>query len=78
MTIRDDSGRVIAPPQTSPAPSLHFRIECSWCKQVLEQGTPGAPVSHGICAACSAVATGELEQYALGAAVAQAVLGRRG
>lgn len=76
--VHDETGRVIAPPQVEALPSLHFRILCAWCRKVLEQGSAGAPVSHGICTLCSAVATGELEQYALGAAVARAVLGRRG
>jgi len=75
---RDESGRIVAPPQTVAQPSLHFRIVCSWCRRVMESGAPGAPVSHGICALCSAVATGELDQYALGAAVARRILEKRG
>jgi len=29
-----------------------FRIECSWCGKVMEEGDPGAPTSHGICSPC--------------------------
>jgi len=75
---RDDAGRIVAPPQTVAAPSLHFRIVCAWCKRVIEQGPPGAKVSHGICDLCSAIAMGELDQYALGAAVAKRILEKRG
>lgn len=74
--MTDDSGRVIAPDQSDPAHSLHFKTVCGWCHIVLEEGSPGAEVSHGICALCAAVATGELEQYALGATIARRVLGR--
>jgi hypothetical protein len=28
------------------------RVLCAWCPAVLEEGTPGAPESHGICDDC--------------------------
>lgn len=30
-----------------------LRIECSWCKDVLREGDPGAETSHGICDPCA-------------------------
>lgn len=53
MTL-DDSGRIVAPPQTVPEPSFHFRLECCACKAVLEVGSPGAPTSHAYCPRCLA------------------------
>jgi hypothetical protein len=53
----DESGRNVAPTQHD-APlqaGLHFRIQCSWCGLVLEQGSPDAETSHTICPACLAV-----------------------
>lgn len=29
-----------------------LRFVCSWCGKVLQVGSPGAPVSHGICLDC--------------------------
>ena len=28
--------------------------QCSWCKRIIEQGDPGAPISHSMCEACYA------------------------
>lgn len=39
---------------------IAFRVVCSWCQQVMVTGTAGAPISHSICAACSAVYFPEL------------------
>lgn len=51
----DESGRPVAPPQQKPSVAVpHLRLVCSWCQKVLEQGTPGAEVSHGMCADCEA------------------------
>jgi len=61
----DDSGRPVAPTQHD-APlqaGFHFRIECCapWHvgSRVMEVGSPGAPVSHGLCARCFEKETGE-------------------
>jgi hypothetical protein len=47
---------------TSYGPGMHHpeplqnpaeqRVICAWCKKVLEEGDPGAPVSHGMCQEC--------------------------
>lgn len=29
-----------------------FRVVCAWCEDVLEEGDPGADISHGICGPC--------------------------
>ena len=29
-----------------------FKVVCGWCKKVMAEGDPGAPVSHSICDAC--------------------------
>lgn len=29
-----------------------LRVVCAWCRRVLEEGTPGAPTSHGCCPRC--------------------------
>jgi hypothetical protein len=29
-----------------------LRLQCSWCRRVLVEGTPGAATSHGICPPC--------------------------
>lgn len=42
-------------------PAIVLRVICAWCTRVLIAGTPGAPVSHGICEACEAVITAEEE-----------------
>lgn len=34
--------------------ALILKIVCAWCRTVLRDGSPGAPTSHGICAACQA------------------------
>jgi hypothetical protein len=60
----DDNGRHVAPAQ-HPAPlqaGFHFRTVCAWCQVVMEQGTPGAAISHGICAACDATLISTLER----------------
>ena len=28
--------------------------QCSWCKRIIEQGEPGALISHTVCDACYA------------------------
>ena len=33
-----------------------LRKVCSWCGLILQEGTPGALISHGICTACAAKA----------------------
>lgn len=77
-SITDESGRLVAPPQVRPAPSLHFRIVCSWCTRVLEQGSPDAETSHSICPACLEKEFAVEAQYAIGVTVAQRILGTRG
>jgi hypothetical protein len=42
--------------------SVRFKIICAWCKKVEDEGTPGAPESHGICAACLKVEMGKLDK----------------
>jgi hypothetical protein len=54
LAVMDESGRLVAPPQVRPAPSLHFEIRCAWCGVLMEEGPPDAEVSHGMCAACDA------------------------
>lgn len=51
--IVDESGRVVAPeqPQQDEHPARLRRV-CAWCQAVLDQGTPGAETTHGICADC--------------------------
>lgn len=36
----------------APAPVVVHREVCAWCQAVLVEGTPDAPVSHGICPEC--------------------------
>lgn len=60
----DDDGRLVAGPQPlPPAPSFHYQLECCapWHvgSRVMEAGSPGAPVSHGLCARCFEKETGE-------------------
>jgi len=31
---------------------MKFRIVCSWCEALIEEGDPFAQTSHGICEAC--------------------------
>lgn len=48
--------------QTSTSTAIVvLRIVCAWCTRVMIAGTPGAPVSHGICDRCFAVVTAEEE-----------------
>jgi hypothetical protein len=62
--VFDEAGRWIAPPQAAlaarpmgpwdanaPAP-LH--TVCSWCQAVMVEGDRTQPISHGLCAPCSA------------------------
>jgi hypothetical protein len=32
---------------------VRFWRVCSWCEEIMEEGDPGAPVSHGICRTCA-------------------------
>jgi len=34
-------------------PDVTLRIVCGWCQRVLQAGSPAAPISHGMCPACS-------------------------
>lgn len=38
---------------THAAQLAEFRIQCSWCSQVLVVGRPGALTSHSLCPACA-------------------------
>ena len=38
-----------------------LRVVCAWCTHVITAGTPGAPVSHGICDQCFNRVTAEEE-----------------
>lgn len=31
---------------------LCVRVTCAWCNTILQEGSPGARVSHGICESC--------------------------
>jgi len=31
---------------------MDLKMVCSWCGKTMREGTPGAPVSHGICPEC--------------------------
>jgi len=33
---------------------MNLEIRCAWCSKIMREGTPGAPVSHGICPECHA------------------------
>ena len=39
-------------PAVEAAVGIRLRRECSWCGNVLDEGTPGAQTSHGCCPAC--------------------------
>ena len=34
---------------------------CSWCQLVMDEGDPGADVSHGMCDGCKTANTAEIE-----------------
>lgn len=62
--ILDEQGRVIAPPQTSPAPDPKVRLVCSYCRAVIREALSPAPlVSHGVCATCLPIAHKEIDDY---------------
>jgi hypothetical protein len=44
--------------------SVRFKIICAWCKKVEDEGTHGAPESHGICAACMKVEMDKIKEVA--------------
>lgn len=49
------------PDPLPPEPRMH--VVCAWCPPpgtVIQEGDPGAPVSHGICASCFQQQVGEL------------------
>lgn len=48
--------------QQSTSTSTVLRVICAWCTIVMVPGSPGAPVSHGICDACMALVTAEEEK----------------
>lgn len=52
--IKDESGRDVAPNQEEPKGSSHYKLICCKCLIVLEEGPPGAEVSHGYCETCLA------------------------
>lgn len=39
-------------PVKVPDTVAEFRILCAWCTAVIQEGPPGAPVSHGCCNSC--------------------------
>lgn len=41
-----------------------FRVVCAWCKAVLKEGPPSAPVSHGVCKPCKEKAMEEAKKAA--------------
>jgi len=51
--IRDEAGRVLGYEQPTPMPQVpYYRVVCAWCEKVMEEGAPGALISHGICQDC--------------------------
>lgn len=32
--------------------ATNLRRVCAWCEAVLDEGTPGAEITHGICERC--------------------------
>jgi len=44
------------------APALRLHRVCSWCDRVLEEGDPGALVTHACCDECAAVLRAEADK----------------
>jgi hypothetical protein len=46
-----------------PLPTL-YRIRCSWCGEMWQEGDSGAAISHGICPSCCATVMAAMDEHA--------------